>query len=254
MTHYSKLIPLTFLFLLSGCAIPEKLATLNEPPKLSRIQNPTQLPGYQPVSMPMPVPVQRLDHKVGGSLWRLGSRAFFKDQRAHKVGDIVTVTIKIDQKESIEMKPTITKTQTGSTSIASALGLGKELKRLLPNGGTGDGTDGNKLVDTSSSPSLSGNAKYEVTDKFEFKIAANIIQILPNGNLVIHGRQEIRLVEEVREIELMGVVRKEDVASDNSIDQNKIAQLRISYGGRGELTNMQGFSWGQKLINTVMPF
>ena len=93
-----------------------------------------------------------------------------------------------------------------------------------------------------------------MSDKINFKIAATVIQVLPNGNMVVHGRQEIRLVNEVREVQVKGIVRREDVSASNVINWDKISELRISYGGRGELTDMQAFPWGQQIMNKVLPF
>jgi flagellar L-ring protein precursor FlgH len=87
-----------------------------------------------------------------------------------------------------------------------------------------------------------------------FKIAATVLQILPNGNMVIHGRQEMRLVNELREVQIKGIVRREDISSANAVNWDKISELRISYGGRGELSDMQAFPWGQQVANKVLPF
>ena len=109
-------------------------------------------------------------------------------------------------------------------------------------------------MDFDSKPELKGKAQYNVNDSIQFKIACYVVQMLPNGNMVIQGRQEIRLVNELREITIMGIVRREDITSSNTIHSNKIAEMRISYGGRGELSDMQSFPVGQQLLNKVMPF
>ena len=246
------------LLMLTGCNLAEKLSTIGEPPELSQIQDPTRVKGYQPVSMPMPTPTVMRQER-GPSLWETGSRAFFKDQRAGKVGDVITVEISIDQSESIEMTPSIERNSSGSATVTNALGLERKAEKFFPakqrsKTQTGNDEANPTWLKVGSNPKLSGTAKYNVNDKMKFKIAATVLQILPNGNMVIVGRQEIRLVNEVREIQIKGIIRREDVSASNQINGDKISELRISYGGRGELTDMQAFPWGQQVMNKILPF
>lgn len=244
---------LWIVIVLTGC---EKIATIGSPPVVTQIHDPSKL--HNPVSMPVPEPAAR--HVRGAnSLWEHGSRAFFKDQRARRLGDIITVLVDIDQEESIEMKPKLSRQTSSSLNVNNLLGFERKMEHLFPKkqrSAAQIGADaGNPAwIDFNSNPSLTGNSKYDVADKIKFKIAAYIVQVLPNGNMVVHGRQEIRLVNEVRQIELRGIVRKEDVSSQNTITAEKIAELRIVYGGRGELTDLQDFPWGQKIINKISPF
>jgi flagellar L-ring protein precursor FlgH len=244
---------LASLLSLAGCSLPEKLSTIGEPPKLSQIQNPTQASGYQPISMPMPA--SGAPQNKTNSLWQTGSRAFFKDQRANKVGDVVTVIVSLDQKQSIQMTPQISRQSSGSTTVNNVMGFERKAEKLFPKKQqTTPGTANPSWLSFSSDPSLTSTAQYDVQDQFSVRIAATIIQILPNGNMVIMGRQELRLVNEAREIEVKGIVRKEDISSSNTVTSDKIAEMRLAYGGRGELTDMQSFPWGQQIINKVMPF
>ncbi|MES2252611.1 MAG: flagellar basal body L-ring protein FlgH [Pseudomonadota bacterium] len=250
----------TFMMLLSltGCNLAEKLSTVGETPELSQIQDPTRVKGYQPISMPMPTAsTQQIEHSP--SLWQTGSRAFFKDQRAGKIGDVITVIIAIDQSESIEMTPSIERKNSGTSTVTNALGLERKAEKFFP---AKQRPQSSILADIAnpswlnvgSDPTLSGSAKYNVNDKIKFKIAATVLQILPNGNMVILGRQEIRLVNEIREIQVKGIIRREDISSSNMIHGEKISELRISYGGRGELSDMQAFPWGQQVMNKILPF
>ena len=238
---------------LTGCNLAEKLSTIGEAPELSQIQDPTQIKGYQPITMPMPT-AYAVKSERNPSLWETGARAFFKDQRAGKVGDVMTVVVSIDQSESIEMTPSINRNNKSTVNVPSALGFERKAEKFFPKK-QNNGIDAtSKWLDVNSNPSLSGSAKYNVSDKINFKIAATVIQVLPNGNMVVHGRQEIRLVNEVREVQVKGIVRREDVSASNVINWDKISELRISYGGRGELTDMQAFPWGQQIMNKVLPF
>lgn len=248
-----KIYIFALAFTLTGCNLAEKLSTIGEAPELSQIQDPTRIKGYQPVSMPMPMPASQRAER-GPSLWEIGSKAFFKDQRAGKVGDIITVKIEIDQSESIEMTPNIERNSSGLAVVTNALGFESKAEKFFPKKQHPDGKSAPGWLNASSNPKLSGSAKYNVNDKIKFKIAATVLQILPNGNMVIAGRQEIRLVNEVREIQIKGIVRREDVSASNMIHGDKISELRISYGGRGELTDMQTFPWGQQVMNKILPF
>lgn len=238
--------------LLSACNIPEKLSSIGDTPPLTNIQDPTKLPNYEPVQMPMPQPIEY--RRAGNTLWEPGSRAFFKDQRAGKIGDIVTINVSVNQKQAITMSPDISRKNKGSLTMASALGLENKMEKFFPKKQHKAGESNPTWMDFSSNPSLSGSGSYNVSDAIQFKMAAHVIQVLPNGNMVVQGRQEIRLVDEVREIELKGIVRREDIGSSNSVSSDKIAEMRISYGGRGELSDMQRFPWGQQILNKVMPF
>jgi flagellar L-ring protein precursor FlgH len=251
MKNYCLIISLVFF--LTGCgSMLEKVSNIGKPPLISEIQNPKDAPGYQSVTMPMPAASQGKERT--NSLWETGSRAFFKDQRANKVGDIVTVVIDIDQKESIEMSPNIQRKSVGNTIVNNALGFEKKAEKFFPKKQHDAGATNSKWLDFTSNPQFSGTAKYDVSDKIKFKIAATIIQILPNGNMVVQGRQEMRLVNEVREIQMKGIIRPEDVSATNTIPSDKVAELRLSYGGRGELTDAQARPWGQQALDAVMPF
>lgn len=238
---------LTSCFLLSGCNLAERLSNVGEPPELSQIQDPTLVAGYQPVTMPMPMP-ERQGTKAN-SLWETGARAFFKDQRAGKVGDILTVKVEIQDTAKFDSKPNLTKTTTTNTQVNKLMGFESKLKNILPKG-----VDPTNLINLSNTPSLTGQGTYDRKEYVKLKVAAVVTQILPNGNMVIHGRQEVRLVNEVRVIDIKGIVRREDINSGNMVNFEKIAEARISYGGRGDITDMNEFPLAQQILNKASPF
>ena len=233
--------------LASGCNIIDRLASVGEKPKMTVIQNPTQAPNYRPVSMPMPAAEPAVSH--ANSLWRPGARQFFKDQRASSVGDILTVTIAIDDSADISNKTTQSRTGTETADATNFLGFENTLDQVLPNG-----VDPSSLVDLNSDHETTGDGTIQRGETINLKIAAVVTQRLPNGNLVVHGRQEIQVNFEVRELQIAGVVRPEDIGSDNTISYEKIAEARIAYGGRGQITDLQQPRYGQQIFDILWPF
>jgi flagellar L-ring protein precursor FlgH len=231
--------------LLGGCSSIDRLKTIGEAPPLSPIDNPTTAPGYKPVQMPMPMPQPASFNP--NSLWRNGSRAFFKDQRAHQVGDILTVKVKIDDKAKVENETQRRRTAGDEAAVRDFLG-----KTALP--GLIKAQVPSTLIATESLTTMDGKGNTDRKDEINTNIAGVVTQVLPNGNLVIEGRQEVRVNFEVRELVVAGVVRPEDIESDNTIESTKIAQARIAYGGRGQLTDMQQPRYGQQVMDILLPF
>ncbi len=240
-------IAMTVLFAaaVAGCSATDRLANVGEPPALTAIEDPTQAPGYRPVSMPMPDPEPAVYQP--NSLWRTGSRAFFRDQRARQVGDILTVIVNIS--DSAEFDNTTARSRTNGENLGATGAIGNRIVELLP-----DGTTGSALVDIDSDASSSGTGSVDREEKLTTTIAAVVTQVLPNGNLVIEGRQEIRVNFEMRELIIAGIVRPEDINAANTIDSSKIAQARISYGGRGQITDVQQPRYGQQVLDILLPF
>ncbi len=233
--------------LLASCNMLSRLASIGAEPPLTRIQNPTKAPGYRQVSLPMPTETSRPG--MPNSLWRAGARAFFKDQRAARVGDIVTVIISIDDKATLNNKSTRSRENTDDASANAFLGYESSLSRVLP-----ETIKPGSLIDLDSKMSNSGTGAITRDEKIELKIAAVITQVLPNGNLVLHGRQVVRVNFEVRQLQVAGVIRREDITSDNTITFDDIAEARISYGGKGQITDVQQPRYGQQFLDIIFPF
>jgi len=230
--------------LLSGCAALDRLISVGEQPRLSSIENPTAQPGYKPVHMPMPTP-QPASYNPN-SLWRNGSRAFFKDQRAHQVGDILTVKVKITDKATVENESSRSRKNSEDSGIDNFFG-----KTKVPILNTGVPT---RIFTADSTASSEGKGSIDRKDEISTNVAGVVTQVLPNGNLVIEGKQEVRVNFEVRELIVAGIVRPEDIESDNTIDSTKIAQARIAYGGRGQITDVQQPRYGQQVLDILLPF
>ena len=231
--------------LLSGCAALDRLKLIGEQPPLSAIENPTAAPGYKPVQMPMPQP-QPASYNPN-SLWRNGSRAFFKDQRAHQVGDILTVKVKITDKATVENETSRSRKNSEDSGVDNFFG-----KTKLPIFSSVNVPG--KILTADSTGSSEGKGSIDRKDEITTNVAGVVTQVLPNGNLVLEGKQEIRVNYEVRELIVAGIVRPEDIESDNTIDSTKIAQARIAYGGRGQITDVQQPRYGQQVFDILFPF
>jgi flagellar L-ring protein precursor FlgH len=231
---------------LAGCSALDRIGSIGEKPTLSQIENPQAQPGYRPVSLPMPSPM--VAERQPNSLWRAGSRTFFKDQRANRVGDILTVVINIDESGKLQNDTTRTRTNAETNNVTSLLGFQDTLSRILP------GKPIPALVDLDSGVSNKGSGTINRQEKINLRLAALITQVLPNGNMVLHGRQEVRINFEVRELQLAGVIRPEDISSQNTISYDQIAEARVSYGGRGQITDVQQPRYGSQLLDVLLPF
>lgn len=232
---------------LCGCgSMIDRLENVGKAPDLSAVEDPTAKPGYRPVSMPMPSPEPVA--YAPNSLWSKGSRAFFKDQRARRIGDILTVTVVITDKAKIDNTTGRSRAETDSTSVGGVPGAIID-KALLP-----AGMAASNLVDNTTKTSQTGSGSVDRSETLSTNIAALVTQVLPNGNLAIEGRQEVRVNNEIRELIVAGVVRPEDIASDNTIESSKIAEARISYGGRGQITDVQQPRYGTQVMDVLMPF
>lgn len=219
-------------------------------PHLAPVANPAPLAGVQQVSMPMPA-MAETPAQAPNSLWRQGARTFFNDQRATRIGDILTVKVAIDDKAQLDNSTSRDRSATTDVGVTSLFGKQESLGRLLPPGGN---FDPSSLVGADSSSTTSGTGTISRQEKIELTLAATIAQVLPNGNLVVAGRQEVRINGELRELTVAGVVRPEDIGADNSVRHDQLAEARISYGGRGTISTVQRPRWGQRVADAISPW
>jgi flagellar L-ring protein FlgH len=234
---------------LSACSTADKLANVGQAPVLTAIKDPTAQAGYRPVNMPMPETI--VASYQPNSLFSNQARGFFKDQRAHKIGDILTVHVTIDDSAQIS------NSTARSRDAENEAGVGGVLGSIF--GGIGGGVPGLDIsadgsISTSSALSDAGTGSVNRREALETQVAAVVVQVLSNGNLVIEGRQEVRVNFEVRDLIVAGIVRPEDIQADNTIPSSKIAEARISYGGRGQITDVQQPRYGQQVADILLPF
>ena len=232
---------------LGGCNAFDRLSQVGAEPELTPVGQHIEQASDRPVTMPMPAP--KAEVYQANSLWRQGARGFFKDQRARNIGDVLTVNVTIADEASLENESTRSRSNSEDLGIDGFLGLDSKIQDWLP----GTPTLGS-LVDTDSSVSNNGQGSVSRTEDISLNVAAVVVQRLPNGNLVIHGRQEVRVNYEVRELYVAGVVRPEDITPDNTISHDQIAELRVAYGGRGQLSDVQQPRYGTQVLDVILPF
>lgn len=237
---------------LSACGDTlRKLDQVGEQPPLTKVENPQTRPDYKPLSWPLPDP-EGASTRTSNSLWQPGARGFFRDQRATRVGDILRVTINIDDSAEFDNSSSSNRTTADNSSVSALGGLEARIGKLIPIPGVS--TDPLNLIDINGNTQNNSNGNIDREEQIEAKVAALVTQVLPNGNLVIEGTQEILVNFEVREISVRGVIRPQDITSDNSVDSAQIAQARIVYSGRGRISDTAQPRWGSQAVEILSPF
>lgn len=237
------------LMLLASCN--GQLDNIGRPPPMTApgAQTPViEPPLPQRVALsPPPPPASTVDRS--GSLWQSGPKSLFGDRRARNLGDILTVMIEIE--DTAEISNTTSRSRSGSddVSVTAAYGLGTIADTVLPGGNTL-----NPAVQAEGSQSTAGNGQISREEEITLRLAATVVDVLPNGHLVIRGSQEVRVNFELRDLQIAGIVRPEDISRRNVITYDKIADARIAYGGRGQLMDLQQPRYGQQVIDLLSPF
>jgi flagellar L-ring protein FlgH len=176
------------------------------------------------------------------SLFVNGGANLFRDLSASRVGDVLTVTISMDEKATLGN----TTDRTQDSKVSSGFDV------LF--GWKGRGAKGSANYDANSTSTSNGQGSIDRSEKIQLKVAAVVTEVLPNGNLIISGSQEVRVNFELRLLNIAGIVRPDDISRANTIPYEKIAEARISYGGRGRLTEVQQPAWGQQTYDAMRPF
>lgn len=244
MSNLSRVCFLIGLCVVAGCS---RLEQVGKAPELT----PT-LPNAETQAMLAPVvpkqtPLSRSSDR--SSLWSGERQSLLGDRRAMVRGDILTVVIEID--DSAEISNSSQRSRNGSESMAipNLLGIPQRVDQSLP-----DGATLGSAVDLSGSSNSSGNGSVSRNEKLTLRVAATIVDVLPNGILSVQGSQEVRVNFELRELLVSGYVRPEDVSRQNEITYDKMASARISYGGRGQISDMQQPRYGQQALDAILPF
>lgn len=231
-----------------ACTTIDRLNAVGQAPTMTPIMDPRDRTGDRVITMPMP----RQEPVVyqANSLWASGARSFFKDQRASKIGDIVTVQIDISDKAEVSNETSRSRTSEESANMTNLMGFeGTIGQKLLPGG-----FDPSATLNLGSDSSTEGQGSVNREEKVSLTVAAIVTQILPNGNLVVEGHQEVRVNFELRDLNVSGIIRPEDISATNEVKHTQMAEARISYGGRGQITDVQQPRYGQQIVDILSPF
>ena len=231
---------------LSACSSVDRLETIGSPPPLSPVADPRP-ETYMPQAIPLPPP--QPDYHQANSLWQPSARSFFRDPRASHVGDILTVDVSIADAAQISNTTARSRKNSDDANLTNFFGLEGPLAKALPGV-----VDPSKLVNMGSDTSNTGAGSVNRAETVNLTLAAVVAQVLANGNLVITGHQQVRVNSELRDLQVSGVVRPEDITNANTIALSQIAEARISYGGRGTVSDVQRPRLGSELFDIFMPF
>jgi flagellar L-ring protein precursor FlgH len=237
----NKIAPILAALLIAGCG--DRLKEIAQEPHLTPVgagmrPNRVAVLGEQVIPAP--------PHPRDNSFWRDSSADLFRDPRAMKVGDVVTVKISIKDKASLDNNT--------ERSRNSKNNLAFDLNYDLKAGPAKVKGDAVINSDIDAKTSSKGEGAITRSESIELLVAAVVTDVLPNGNLVISGTQEVRVNFEVRVLSVAGIVRPRDISTENAVSYDKIAEARISYGGRGRLTEVQQPGWGHQIVDLLAPF
>ena len=236
--------------LCTGCA--SQFDHFARPPSMSA---PGQMRNTLPPPSPDRIAIARGHHQkvnahaTPASLWRSGPTSLFGDRRARTIGDIVTVVIEIEEEAEIRNRTNRIRNSSDDLSVPALLGVNTLAQQALPGG-----ANLNPAIETASSSNSVGDGLIQREERVMLRVAATVTSVLENGHLAIAGSQEVRVNYELRELQVAGVIRPEDILRSNIITYDKIADARISYGGRGQISDLQRARYGQQVIDLISPF
>jgi flagellar L-ring protein precursor FlgH len=238
-----RTLKLSALFLagaaLSACSAVDRIENIGEAPKLAAVGNPA---GQQIVAaIPRPSPITHDNN----SLWQPGSQSFFHDPRAMHVGDVITVNVSVADTAKMQNTTSRSRTNSDNANLTNLFGLEKVLPPTI---------DPTSVVKMGSTNSNVGAGSIQRDETINMTLAALVAQVLPNGNLVIDGHQQVRVNNELRDMRLSGIVRREDITQNNTVNLAQIAEARVIYGGVGTMSDVQQPRYGSQLFDIIMPW
>lgn len=232
------------LVALVGCGSPIGKEPPFTPPS-HNIERAAMMAAYPP----LPFEDARIGSSSRASLWTGAKGSLLGDRRAMGRGDIMTVVIEIDDRAEISNSSDRSRSASQQAGASQLFGLPQRIDGSMP-----EGASVGSLVDLNSQSNASGDGSVRRNERLTLRVAVTVTGVLPNGVLEIMGRQEVRVNFELRELIVSGFVRPEDITRQNEITYDKIASARISYGGRGQITDMQQPRYGQQALEALLPF
>ena len=216
--------------------------------RVPEMTTPHATPEFQAMAEPV-LPTGQVRPDSGASLWAGQQLSLVGDRRAGGRGDILTVVIEIDDRAEIQNSSGRSRASSESVGIPQMIGIPQRLDEHLP-----EGASVAELASAKGASTFKGAGNISRRDKLTLRVAATVIDRLPNGVLHIQGSQEVRVNYEVRELTVSGFVRPTDISRENEIAYDRIAGARISYGGHGQISDVQQPRYGQQLADIVLPY
>ena len=224
---------------LAGCGAMDRIEAIGQAPSLAPVGSPTEREIVARIPRANPIT------HANNSLWQPGAKSFFRDPRASNVGDIITVNVTVADAAKLSNSTARSRANSDSADMTNFFGL----EAVLPTGMTPG-----SLVNLGSDTSNTGSGSIARSESISLTLAALVVQVLPNGNFVIDGRQQMRVNNEMRDLKVSGIVRAEDITQDNTVSLAQIAEARISYGGVGTVSDVQQPRYGSQLYDILMPW
>jgi flagellar L-ring protein precursor FlgH len=240
----NRVPPFAVLLSLTACG---GLETVGRGPDFSPLEGSTQ--HHAMYAAPFPADAPGTSPGEASSLWTASTSSLLGDRRAAQRGDILTVVIEIDEGAQITNSTDTSRSSDREMGIPSLFGIPQRLDETLPEGATMA-----EAVETSGASTFKGDGSVARSERLTLRVAATVIEMLPNGVLRIEGSQEVRVNDELRALIVTGYVRPTDISRQNEITYDRIAGARISYGGRGQITEVQDPRWGDEVLDAVLPF
>lgn len=235
------------LFLTLAASACARLENVGKPPSMTPVETGAEYAAMNAAALPVEVQSDRPVDRA--SLWSGGRQSLLGDRRAQAAGDILTVTIEINDKAEFTNNSARSRSGSETMGMPHLFGLPQSINQGLPTGASLG-----SAVKTTSNSASSGTGTTKRNEKLTLRVAATVVGTLPNGVLQIQGTQEVRVNFELRELIVTGFVRPEDISRQNEIPYDKIASARISYGGRGQITDVQQPRIGQQVADIILPF
>ena len=243
------IVILATVMTLSGCQTALEYA--GKTPEISPVEAPNPPIAAPPGNIDALYPSRNQERlpNSDASLWQNGPQSLFGDRRARATGDVLTVVVEINDQAQLNNQTNLNRTASENVSVPAFFGLGTLAQQVLPGGA---GLD--RAVEVETESVSNGNGILRRQEQIVLRLAATVRHVLPNGNLLIQGSQQVRVNRELRDLQVTGIIRTTDIARNNEITYDKIAEARISYGGRGTASDIQDPRYGQKILDTVLPF
>ncbi|HWF63589.1 MAG TPA: flagellar basal body L-ring protein FlgH [Rhizomicrobium sp.] len=224
---------------LCGCGAVDRIESIGVAPKMAPVGNPADTKLV--AAIPKLPPITHDDN----SLWQPNAKSFFSDPRASRVGDVITVNVSITDSADLSNTTSRSRTNSDAANLTNFFGLETVLPKAM---------NPANLVNMGSSNSNVGAGSVNRKESVSMTMAALVAQVLPNGNLVIDGHQQVRVNNELRDLQVSGIVRREDITQQNSVNLDQIAEARVAYGGQGTVSDVQQPRYGSQLFDILMPW